>query len=349
MYFKHTQLVIIIGLLLSIFISSSTYAKESTKNPRNSLVNNADVQKFINEMSTKHSFKKAQLETLFRQVKIKQKILDAMSRPAERSKAWFEYRKIFLTQKRIKRGVTFWQENKDVLAYAEKVYGVAPEIMVAIIGIETYYGKRQGSYRVMDALSTLAFKYPKRSKFFRSELKHFLIMSQEQKFDPLSKTGSYAGAMGMGQFIPSSFQSYAIDFDGDGEKNIWTNNSDAIGSVAHYFKRHGWQKGQPVADKLALAKENNITADDACKRSCKPKLTIADFKHKGLQGKTTMSDKAKAILLILKQQNNKEYWLGYTNFYVISRYNHSTLYSMAVYQLSQEIKSAYQQAEKKAQ
>ncbi len=348
MYFKHTRLFIIIGLLLSIFISSSTYAKESTKSLRNSLVNNADVQKFINEMSTKHGFKKAQLESLFSQVKIKQKILDAMSRPAERSKAWFEYRKIFLTQKRIKGGVAFWQENKDILAYAEKIYGVTPEIMVAIIGVETYYGKRQGNYRVMDALSTLAFKYPKRSKFFRSELKHFLIMSQEQKFDPLSKTGSYAGAMGMGQFIPSSFQSYAIDFDGDGEKNIWTNNADAIGSVAHYFKRHGWQRGQAVADKLQLIKENSITKEDACKRSCKPKLSVADFKNKGLQGKTAMSDKAKAILLILKQKNNKEYWLGYTNFYVISRYNHSTLYSMAVYQLSQEIKSAYQQAKKKA-
>ncbi|RKZ90856.1 MAG: lytic murein transglycosylase B, partial [Gammaproteobacteria bacterium] len=317
-------------------ISSHAYAAN--------LANEADVQKFINEMVKEHGFKKNELNTLFSQVKVKQKILDAISRPAEKSKPWHEYRKIFLTQKRISNGVKFWQENNDIIDYAEKVYGVAPQIMVAIIGVETYYGRLQGSYRVMDALSTLAFKYPKRSKFFRSELKHFLIMSQEQNFDPLIKTGSYAGAMGMGQFIPSSFQSYAIDFDGDGEKNIWTNNSDAIGSVANYFKRHGWKKDQPVTDQLKLNKENTISMDDACKRSCKPKLTVADFKDKGLQGKTSVNDQSPAILLILKQKNSKEYWLGYNNFYVISRYNHSTLYSMAVYQLSQEIKQAYKNA-----
>jgi len=320
-------------LIFCFMISSHAYAAN--------LANEADVQKFINEMVKDHDFKKNELNTLFSQVKVKQKILDAISRPAEKSKPWHEYRKIFLTQKRIENGVKFWQENSDIIDYAEKVYGIAPQIMVAIIGVETYYGRLQGSYRVMDALSTLAFKYPKRSKFFRGELKHFLIMSQEQNFDPLTKTGSYAGAMGMGQFIPSSFQSYAIDFDGDGEKNIWTNNSDAIGSVANYFKRHGWKKDQPVTDQLKLNKENTISLDDACKRSCKPKLTVADFKDKGLQGKTSVNNQSSAILLILKQKNSKEYWLGYNNFYVISRYNHSTLYSMAVYQLSQEIKKAY--------
>ena len=325
-------------LIFCFIISSHTYAAN--------LANEADVQKFINEMVKEHGFKKNELNTLFSQVKVKQKILDAISRPAEKSKPWHEYRKIFLTQKRIENGVKFWQENIDIINYAEKVYGVAPQIMVAIIGVETYYGRLQGSYRVMDALSTLAFKYPKRSKFFRSELKYFLIMSQEQNFDPLTKTGSYAGAMGMGQFIPSSFQSYAIDFDGDGEKNIWTNNSDAIGSVANYYKRHGWKKDQPVTDQLKLNKENTISMDNACKRSCKPKLTVADFKDKGLQGKTSVNDQSPAILLILKQKNSKEYWLGYNNFYVISRYNHSTLYSMAVYQLSQEIKQAYKNAKK---
>ena len=305
-----------------------------------------DVQVFINEMVQQHNFKQTELETLFSQVEIKQKILDAISRPAEKTKAWYEYRQIFLTQKRIDQGVKFWQENSDIISYAEKVYGVAPEIMVAIIGVETFYGQRQGNYRVMDALSTLAFKYPKRSKFFRSELKHFLIMSQEQKFDPLSRKGSYAGAMGMGQFISSSYQSYAIDFDGDGQKDIWENNSDAIGSVAHYFKRHGWKKDQPVTDKLQLNQNNTIINKDRCKKSCKPKLSVADFKQKGLQGKTSVEDSTPAILLILQQKSGKEYWLGYNNFYAISRYNHSTLYSMAVYQLSQEIKQAYQAAQK---
>ncbi|MDX2506794.1 MAG: lytic murein transglycosylase B [Gammaproteobacteria bacterium] len=305
------------------------------------LANKPEVGEFINEMVTQHGFKQNELETLFNQVKIKQKILDAISRPAEKSKPWYEYRKIFLTEKRINNGVRFWQENADIIDYAEQIYGVAPEIMVAIIGVETYYGRLQGKYLVMDALATLAFGYPKRSKFFRSELKYFLIMSQEQQFDPLSKKGSYAGAMGMGQFIPSSYQHYAIDFNGDGKKNIWDDNVDAIGSVANYFKRHGWEKSQPVADLVSLNTDTSLSENDACKRSCKPTQSVADFKQKGVQGKTQVDDKSPAILLILGQKGGKEYWLGYNNFYTISRYNHSTLYSMAVYQLSQEIKQAY--------
>lgn len=327
-------------LLFCLIIMTNSAAANLDKDP--------DVQHFIMEMVQQHNFKQSELETLFSQVKIKQKILDAISRPAEKSKAWHEYRKIFLTRKRINDGVKFWQENNNIISYAEKVYGVAPEIMVAIIGVETFYGRLQGKYRVMDALSTLAFKYPKRSKFFRGELKHFLIMSQEQNFDPLSRNGSYAGAMGIGQFIPSSYQSYAVDFNGDGQKDIWENNADAIGSVANYFKRHGWKKDQPVADKLLLDKENTISYSDRCKRSCKPEQRVADFKQKGLHGKTSVADQTAAILLILQQKSGKEYWLGYNNFYVISRYNHSTLYSMAVFQLSQEIKQAYL-ADKKAQ
>jgi len=328
-------------VLLSALFALFSFLAVISNSSASTLQKEADVQAFINEMVKEHGFKKSELDTLFSQVEVKQKILDAISRPAEKSKAWHEYRAIFLTDKRINGGVKFWQENKDIIQYAEKTYGIAPEIMVAIIGVETYYGRLQGSYRVMDALSTLAFKYPKRSKFFRGELKHFLIMSKEQSFDPLTRKGSYAGAMGMGQFIPSSYQAYAVDFDGDGQKDIWQNNADAIGSVANYFKRHGWKKGQLVTEQVQLNKKNSIEKDDSCRRSCKPKKTVAEFKKKGIQGKTSVADNTSAILLILKQKSSKEYWLGYNNFYVISRYNHSTLYSMAVYQLSQEIKQAY--------
>jgi len=306
------------------------------------LSDDPDVQLFINEMVKQHGFQQKQLEALFSQVQVKQKILDAISRPAEKTKPWYDYRKIFLTDKRIKNGATFWQKNKEIIDYAEQVYGVAPEIIVAIIGVETFYGRLQGNYRVMDALATLGFKYPKRSKFFRGELKHFLLMSKEQNFDPLSKKGSYAGAMGMGQFIPSSYQSYAIDFDGDGQKDIWNNKADAIGSVANYFKRHGWKKDQPVTDKVALSTDSSLTKEDACLRSCKPRKNISDFKQQGVQGELSADDKMAAILLALEQKGGIDYWLGYNNFYVISRYNHSTMYSMAVYQLSQEIKQAYQ-------
>lgn len=331
---KTKQMISMLIIVLSLSFSMHSFAGDQ-------VIDIPDVQKFIKEMVTKHGFKQSELEGLFKQVKIKQKIIDAMSRPAEKSKPWYEYRKIFLTEKRIKQGVKFWQENMDILDYTEEVYGVPAEVIVAIIGVETFYGRLQGSYRVMDALSTLAFKYPKRSKFFRGELKHFLLMSKDQKFDPLSKNGSYAGAMGMGQFIPSSFQSYAIDFNGDGEKNIWTDNADAIGSVANYFKHHGWKKGQPVADKVKLGKTSTLTKKDSCRRSCKPKTSIAEYKKQGITGNTQANDKTAAIFLWLKQKDRNEYWLGYTNFYVISRYNHSTLYSMAVYQLSQEIKKSF--------
>ena len=330
---KIKQMTGLVLLILSSLSYSHSFAADN-------VIDIPDVQKFIQEMVSEHGFKKSELESLFKQVEIKQKIIDAMNRPAEKSKAWYEYRKIFLTDKRIKQGAKFWQENSNVLKYAEEVYGVPVEIIVAIIGVETFYGRLQGSYRVMDALSTLAFKYPKRSKFFRGELKHFLVMSKDQNFNPLSKKGSYAGAMGMGQFIPSSFQSYAVDFNGDGEKNIWSSNEDAIGSVANYFKRHGWEKEQPVADQVKLSKASTLTKKDSCRRSCKPKMTIAEFRQQGITGTTQADDKTKAIFLWLKQQNNNEYWLAYKNFYVISRYNHSTLYSMAVYQLSQAIKNS---------
>ena len=330
---KIKQMTGFIFLILSSLSYSHSFAADN-------VIDIPDVQKFIQEKVSEHGFKKSELESLFKQVEIKQKIIDAMNRPAEKSKAWYEYRAIFLTDKRIKQGAKFWQENSNVLKYAEEVYGVPVEIIVAIIGVETFYGRLQGSYRVMDALSTLAFKYPKRSKFFRGELKHFLVMSKDQNFNPLSKKGSYAGAMGMGQFIPSSFQSYAVDFNGDGEKNIWSSNEDAIGSVANYFKRHGWEKEQPVADQVKLSKASTLTKKNSCRRSCKPKMTIAEFRQQGITGTTQADDKTKAIFLWLKQQNNNEYWLAYKNFYVISRYNHSTLYSMAVYQLSQAIKNS---------
>lgn len=336
MFFEFRNVVILglVSFLLASSLSSPVFS--------GGLVQEPQVQSFIDKMVNEHDFNRTELESLFVQVKIKQKILDAISRPAEKTKPWYEYRNIFLKPKRIKQGIQFWTEHKDAIEYAYKVYGVAPEIIVAIIGVETFYGTRQGSYRVMDALSTLAFKYPKRSNFFMGELEHFLIMSKEQGFDPLSKKGSYAGAMGMGQFIPSSYRSYAIDFDGDSQKDIWTNKADAIGSVAHYFKRHGWKKDLTVADKVQLSKNSSLTAKDACKRSCKPKLTVAEFKQNGVIVNLSVNDNSKAIFLALKQKTGMEYWLGYNNFYVISRYNHSTLYSMAVYQLSQEIKKGYE-------
>ncbi len=193
------------------------------------------LSEFIDEMVTKHQFERNNLESLFEKVEVKQSILKAISRPAERSKPWYDYRKIFISNKRIKGGVTFWQQHSDDLAKAEQQYGVSAEIIVAILGVETRYGGNVGGYRVIDALSTLAFRYPPRSPFFRSELENFLILTREENMSQLDPVGSYAGAMGLGQFMPSSYRAYAVDFDDDQYRDIWTNPTDAIGSIANYL------------------------------------------------------------------------------------------------------------------
>jgi len=318
----------------SLLLMQSLYAS--------SLSNREDVRKFIDQMVNEHQMKKNALQKLFNKVEIRQDIIDLMNRPAEKVKPWYEYKKIFLTDSRIKKGITFWKENKDVLAYAKKVYGVPEEIIVAIIGVETFYGRISGRHRVIDALSTLAFDYPKRAKFFRSELKHFLVLCKEQGIDPLSLKGSYAGAMGYGQFMPSSYQHYAVDFDGQGKKDIWNNTSDAIGSVANYFKQHGWKLDQPVITEAKFDSAKTIDTIEVNNRKLKPKSTLKDFSKQGISSDlSTKSPQLKAAIISLDEKTSPTYWLGFKNFYAISRYNHSHMYSMAVYLLSQELKEGY--------
>ena len=205
------------------------------------------VQAFIDMMVDKHGFEQQQLVAVFNEAKRREDILELMRKPAEKVLKWHEYRKIFLTAGRIDGGVDFWKQNLDALQKAEATYGVAPQIIVAIIGVETRYGGNTGRHRVIDALSTLAFDYPPRSEFFSGELEQFLILGREEDIDVTTTTGSYAGAMGYGQFIPSSYRHYAVDFDGDGKRDLWENKMDIIGSVANYFKEHGWKTGEPVA------------------------------------------------------------------------------------------------------
>jgi membrane-bound lytic murein transglycosylase B len=209
-------------------------------------------------------------------------------------------------------------------------------MIVSIIGVETYYGRIAGSYRVIDALSTLAFDYPRRSEFFTKELKHFLILTRDQGMDPLLLKGSYAGAMGYGQFMPSSYRSYAIDFDGDEKADIWNNPVDAIGSVANYFKAHGWTEGDPVivaANATAAIPEEMMSRG----RNLKPRFSVAEFTAAGLEPTMQTDPEAEAIGIEFELADGMEYWLGLHNFYVITRYNHSAMYAMSVYQLSQRI------------
>ncbi|MDX1452371.1 MAG: lytic murein transglycosylase B [Oleiphilaceae bacterium] len=296
-----------------------------------------EVAGFIREMVAEHEFDQASLEQLFAQAEKKQSILDAIARPAEKRLEWKGYRKIFLTEDRIAKGRAFVKEHAETLARAERELGVPPHIIAAIIGVETRYGRHKGSYRVIDALSTLAFDYPPRSKFFRKELAQALLLAREQGFEPLALKGSYAGAMGYGQFIPSSYRHYAIDFDGDKVADILDNPVDAIGSVANYFKQHKWRSGEAVAMPVSVQgkKYEGVLHD-----SLKLKHRVADLRAAGVTVPKGVADDKQAKLLALQGAEGLETWLALHNFYVITRYNHSHLYAMAVHQLSQEIASA---------
>ncbi len=298
---------------------------------------NTRTQAFIDEMAKKHGFDRAELKSLFDEAKKREDILEAIARPAEKTRPWHEYRQIFLTPDRIRGGAKFWRKHAAVLERAAKELQVDPAVVVAIIGVETRYGEHTGGYRVLDALSTLAFAYPPRSKFFRSELEQFLILAQEEKVDLRTAKGSYAGAMGYGQFIPSSYRNYAIDFDEDGRRDLWGNIDDIIGSVANYFHRHGWQPGEPVASRVTQGNvPASLVSDDS-----KPDKTAGELAALGIRTTPPLSTHQPVAVLELQQRTGSEYWLTSKNFYVITRYNRSPLYAMSVYQLSEAIRDAY--------
>ena len=291
----------------------------------------------VDELVQEEGFDREELMQVFAEARRQDSILKAIARPAEKTKPWYEYREIFLNEKRERQGLEFFAEHRETLARAERETGVPAQVIVAIIGVETYYGRITGSYRVIDALSTLAFDYPKRSPFFTSELKNYLILARDQGFDPLELKGSYAGAMGYGQFMPSSYRSYAVDFDGDGVIDIWNNPVDAIGSVANYFKRHGWRQGEPVVFAADAAADVPDEIFVRGRDDLEPAWTVAEFAAAGVVPRQTLDPDALATAMKFELEDGYEYWLGLHNFYVITRYNHSAMYAMSVYQLSQRL------------
>ena len=295
------------------------------------------VQGYIDELVETHGFSRMALEEVFAQASKQERIIELMSRPAERRLVWHEYRKILVDEPRVSQGIIFWRENEAALERAAKIYGVAPEIIVAIIGVETRYGRIMGNFGVVDALSTLAFDYPPRAEFFRGQLTQHFLLSREEGKNPLSMQGSYAGAMGFGQFIPSSYRAYAVDFDGDGVRDIWANKTDAIGSVANYFAEHGWRGAEGVVERVTLGDETSELRA-LINSGLKPTVTVAEWRTMGVQVRPEQDDSRLATLMRMEQESGNEYWLGYDDFYVITRYNHSRLYAMAVYQLSQAIR-----------
>ena len=296
----------------------------------------AEIDAFIAEMVQKYQFDERELKQVFARVQLRPAIIAAMERPAE-AKPWYQYRPIFVNNARIREGVAFWDANSDALQRAQTIYGVPPEIIVAIIGVETRYGRYKGGFPVIDALSTLAFAYPPRSKFFRSELEQYLLMTREEHIDPLSMKGSYAGAMGQPQFIASSFRNYAVDFDGDGHRDLWNSATAAIGSVGNYFKQHGWLPGQPVATRAQVEGSGYQTL---LAGGLKPQWSITELDQAGVTVDPPTPGEIRGALFALETEHGPEYWVGWQNFYAITRYNRSPLYAMAVYQLGEAILAA---------
>ena len=286
-------------------------------------------KEIIDELIETYNFDEEYVNQVFKNASKQQKIIDSISTPAEFTWTWDRYKKLFIEDKRIKNGKKFIQDNLNSLERAEEEFGVPKEIIVSILGIETRYGKIMGNYRVIDSLMTLGFDYPRRADFFKDELIKFFLLTRENDLNIYEIKGSYAGAMGYGQFIPSSYRSYAIDFDNDGIRNIVTNPVDAIGSVANYLSKHGWEKNALIAEAL---ERNDVTSD------FKTSLTLKDKDALELVSKSNLFDK-KYLQINFE---DSEFWLGHKNLYVLSRYNRSSFYVMAVFLLSQEINYAFE-------
>lgn len=297
-------------------------------------VERPDVKNFIDRIVDKYDYDRSVLNAVLTEAKSQQSILEAISRPAERTKEWHEYRAIFLTDKRIRAGAEFWHEHAAMLDRISDKTGVSREILVGIVGVETYFGRITGDYRVIDALSTLAFDYPPRSGFFTRELEQFLLLVREERMNAADATGSYAGAMGRPQFMPSSYRAYAVDATDDGKRDIWGNWEDVIGSIANYFVRHGWQRNREVVTRASLGHkwQGEVPAN-----SLKPQTTVASLSRQGVMFATHLPADHETQLLTLLGKNGREHWVGFHNFFVITRYNTSVMYALAVHQLGQEI------------
>ena len=329
----------VVPLLLLVFVTQSANA-----------VTLPGIPEFIDEMVAKHKFKRAELESVFEKVQHVPAVIEAISRPAT-IKPWLEYRAAFVNPSRIKRGLEFWHRYRNTLLRAERKYGVPQEIIVAVIGVETVYGKDAGTFRTIDALTTLAFDYPRRADFFRSELESYLLLAREQQFDLLAIKGSYAGAMGIPQFMPSSYRNYAVDFNGNHKIDLLHESRDAIGSVANYLQSYGWDSSKPKpgnsrrhAGKVLLKQpiavlvqvgEMNHALDAIATHS------LGEWASQGVVPDLNINQDQAARLMDFTVVDGKEFWLAFNNFDVITRYNNSDFYAMSVFQLAQALKAAH--------
>ena len=300
-----------------------------------SLLEREGVRAFIDEIADREAFNAAELRGLFDDVQRQEAVLEAIADPAE-AMPWYRYRPIFVTDTRAAAGARFVRAHADILERAEREYGVPPAIIAAIIGVETFYGRHSGRYRVLDTLATLAFEYPPRARFFRRELEQFLVLAREEEVPVRTVKGSYAGAMGMPQFIASSYREYAVDFDGDGRRDLWDSTADVIASVANYLARHGWQRGAPVVHRVQPPTEQWRALAEG---GLKPSVERQELRAAGISVEPPLGDGERVTVLALEGDGGDQSWVARRNFYVITRYNHSALYALAVHQLAQRIRN----------
>ena len=293
----------------------------------------------MEELAQRHGFEKGHLKRVFAKAQRVDPVLEAIARPAERVRAWDDYRALLITERRITEGLEFWKKYRHTLARAEAKYGVPPEYVVAIIGVETFYGRNTGNWRVVDALTTLAFDYPPRANFFKSELEHYLVMARDTGLDVFSVRGSYAGAIGIPQFMPSSARRYAVDFDGNGSIDLQKSRSDSIGSVGNFLKMHGWERDADVMVPARVSGEGWRAFVDG---RFEPKHSLVELRAGGVEFDSPQPAGANAALIELANgERPPSYRVGLKNFYVITRYNRSALYATAVAELGAELRRAY--------
>ncbi|HEX7374067.1 MAG TPA: lytic murein transglycosylase B [Steroidobacteraceae bacterium] len=296
-----------------------------------------DIAGFVAEMVSKHGFDAATLSGVLAQAESRKSILDAMARPAEATLTWQEYRDRFITERRVTRGLATYRDHERSLEQAA-LHGVPARYILGIVGVETFFGENTGRQRVIDALSTLAFDYPPRAPYFRGELEQFLLMTREESLDPLTPLGSYAGAMGIPQFMPTSFRRFAVDGDGDGRRDLWRDWPDVISSVGNYLMANGWKPGEPVMTAADVAGADLAGLDTT--RSALTE-TVGSLRKRGVRFDTVLPAEAPAMLIALTRPFGTEYRVGFANFYAITRYNRSLLYASAVNDLAEAIEAAY--------
>ncbi len=310
-----------IALLAWVFVPQSAYSATLP-----------GIPEFIDEMVAKHQFRRSELENVLGRAQHRPDVIEAISRPAT-IKPWPEYRASFVNPKRVRLGLEFWDKYRHTLRRAERKYGVPQEIIIAVIGVETLYGQNAGNFLVLDALTTLAFDYPRRADFFRGELENYLLLARDRQFDLLSIRGSYAGAMGIPQFMPSSYRNYAVDFNNNRTVDLLREDSDAIGSVANYLKGYGWVSGGPVTVRAKVG-------EDICPGEIRTPRSLVEWGAAGIVPNASSASEKSARLLDFTMEEGKEFWLAFNNFDVITRYNNSDFYAMSVFQLAEELKAA---------